>query len=107
MKIDLSKMSRDELLSLQNDVEQALEDWAVRQREEARQAAEDAVKQFGFTLADITNAKRGKAKAGKSTSVAKYANPENATETWSGRGRQPGWFKAALENGKTPEELAI
>lgn len=37
----------------------------------------------------------------------KYRNPENAEQTWTGRGKQPLWFAAAIEGGKTREELAI
>lgn len=38
----------------------------------------------------------------------KYYNPANPTETWSGRGRQPNWFKTAVEeDGKSPEDMLI
>ena len=37
----------------------------------------------------------------------KYRNPENATETWSGRGPTPGWVEAALARGETLNGLAI
>ena len=33
--------------------------------------------------------------------LPKYRNPENADETWSGRGRQPKWVQAALAGGET------
>ena len=35
----------------------------------------------------------------------KYRNPENACETWSGRGRPPAWFDRAMHAGRSPEEL--
>ena len=107
MSVNLETLSREELLQLQIDVVQALKDLEVRQREEAREAAENAAKKFGFTLAELTGQKRGKGKGSKPGNPAKYANPDNADEPWSGRGRQPAWYKAALETGKTPEELAI
>ena len=34
-----------------------------------------------------------------------YRNPANSAETWSGRGKQPGWFKLALTRGQQPEDL--
>ena len=49
------------------------------------------------------NAKCGKTAKAK----AKYKNPDDKTQTWSGRGRQPAWFKAAIESGKSPEELSV
>ena len=36
---------------------------------------------------------------------ARYRNPANPAETWSGRGEQPGLFKLALARGRRPESL--
>ena len=38
---------------------------------------------------------------------AKYRNPDNPDETWSGRGRQPKWVQAAISHGRRLEDLAI
>jgi DNA-binding protein H-NS len=40
-------------------------------------------------------------------SPPKYQHPENPKQTWTGKGRQPGWFKELVDQGKTPEELEI
>ena len=37
----------------------------------------------------------------------KYRNPQNPTETWSGRGPTPGWVEEAIVRGETLECLAI
>jgi DNA-binding protein H-NS len=37
----------------------------------------------------------------------KYRNPNEPSETWSGRGKQPRWLAAALKTGHTIEEFAI
>ena len=34
-----------------------------------------------------------------------FQNPDNSAETWSGKGAQPAWVKAALATGKTLEDL--
>jgi DNA-binding protein H-NS len=34
-----------------------------------------------------------------------YRNPENACETWSGRGRPPAWFDRAIHAGRSPESM--
>lgn len=53
----------------------------------------------------------GKSAARKTTSgrkvAPKYRNPDNAAQTWTGRGKQPLWFVAAVNGGKTREELQI
>jgi DNA-binding protein H-NS len=36
-----------------------------------------------------------------------YRNPDNSSETWSGRGLRPKWLTALLAAGKTIEELRI
>jgi len=35
----------------------------------------------------------------------KYRDEEG--RTWTGRGKRPNWFKAALEAGKKPEDFAV
>ena len=36
---------------------------------------------------------------------AKYAHPENPSQTWSGRGRRPRWVTEQIESGKSLEDL--
>jgi DNA-binding protein H-NS len=43
----------------------------------------------------------------RAPAAAKYRHPENPSLTWSGRGRKPLWFVAALEAGKSADDLAI
>jgi DNA-binding protein H-NS len=37
----------------------------------------------------------------------KYQNPNNPTETWSGRGKQPRWLTPQLESGKRLDDFRI
>ncbi|MGC8201081.1 H-NS family nucleoid-associated regulatory protein [Aliiroseovarius sp. PTFE2010] len=47
-------------------------------------------------------------RAGKSTKApAKYRNPDDATQTWTGRGRKPNWIVEALAKGKSLDDFAI
>jgi DNA-binding protein H-NS len=39
--------------------------------------------------------------------LPKYRNPDQPSETWSGRGKTPRWLTAALKTGHTVEEFAI
>jgi DNA-binding protein H-NS len=38
---------------------------------------------------------------------SKYQNPNDASETWSGRGKKPQWVEAQLRSGKRMEDLRI
>ena len=39
--------------------------------------------------------------------LPKYQNPDEPSETWSGRGKQPRWLTLALKTGHTIEEFVI
>jgi len=63
--------------------------------------------EYGLTLADLgtkTASKAGAPRGGKV--AAKYRNQATG-ESWSGRGLQPNWLKAALAAGRKIEDFAI
>ena len=107
MKIDLSKLSLDELKKLSKDVQTAIGDFEERKRREAREKVEQLAKSLGYSADELlgaAGAKRGrKAKAVKG--VAKFRNPANPDQTWTGRGRRPDWVNAALAEGKALDDL--
>lgn len=101
--MNLDKMDKAELEDLQKKIAAALKNYDERIKAEAQVKLEAMAKEMGFTLNDFTGGKKGKASA----AAPKYVHPENPGKTWSGRGRQPQWFKDAIESGKTAEDLAI
>jgi DNA-binding protein H-NS len=101
MAINLEKLSLDELKDLQKDVELAIRGFEKRRKKEALVAAQKAAQEHGFSLDEILSEKSG------SKGMPKYANPANPDQTWTGRGRQPGWVKEALGKGKSLDDLAI
>ncbi len=104
MKIDLNSLSLKELKDLQSQIAKAISGFEDRRKREALAELEEKAKAMGFSLAELT----GVAGTRKRTpSVAKYANPADSADTWSGRGRKPRWFSEALAKGKKPEDLAI
>lgn len=109
MKIDLAGMSRADLLKLKTDVDKALAAAETKKKAEAKKAAEEAAKKHGFSLEELLGKPRGRAaKSGAAKSgVARYANPADPKQTWTGRGRQPAWIKDGLAKGKKLEDFAI
>jgi len=116
MAQDLAKMSRKQLEKLRKDVEKALAAIERKELREARKAAEKAVAKFGFKLNQVASergsgaskgAKSKSAKKSRTVGVAKFANPDNPSQTWTGKGRQPNWYKAATDAGKDPSSMAI
>ncbi|MEX0283167.1 MAG: H-NS family nucleoid-associated regulatory protein [Paracoccaceae bacterium] len=104
MAIELANLSKDDLMKLQKDVASALKDADVRARKDARAAAEKAAAEFGFTLEELVNGEPAKKKP---AGVAKYRNPNNPAETWTGRGRKPRWLNEAIAAGVDISDLEI
>ena len=108
MSVNLTSMSRKELTKLKEDVEKELVNVDERERTEALKAAEEAAAKFGFSLDELANGrkKRG-AKGRRSKSGAKYRNPENPEQTWSGLGRKPQWIHDQIAQGTDLSTLEI
>jgi DNA-binding protein H-NS len=100
--IDLSSLDRDDLVQLQKDIEAALRSYQKRKRDEALREMEKVAEKHGIALKDVVN---GGTK--RSVQVPKYRHPENPALTWSGRGRQPSWFKEAIDTGVNRDDLLI
>lgn len=104
MDINLNSLSLKELRDLQSQVAKAISGYEDRKKKEALGELEEKAKELGFSLAELTGVPIPRKRA---PATAKYANPADPTDTWSGRGRKPRWFEAALKAGKTPGELAV
>jgi DNA-binding protein H-NS len=75
-----------------------------RSRADLREKVEAMVAAAGFKMSDIFGAGRG----GKGRKVAaKYANPDDPNETWTGRGRKPRWLAARLKDGDKLDKFLI
>lgn len=106
MSIDLEGLSLKELKKLERDVTTAISSYETRVRAQALAELDAKARELGFSLAELTGAEV-RSKATRAPAVAKYRNPENASDTWSGRGRKPAWFAAALAAGTDVSDLAI
>ena len=103
-KINLDKMSREELFKLRKSVDDALKSSEKEAKKNALAAAQKAAAEHGFTLDEVL---AGRKAAVGPKSAPKYANPDDPTQTWTGRGRQPNWVKSALASGATLDQMAI
>ena len=105
MSLNLSEMSRKELLELKAGIDDALKEAEQRERKEAIKAAEEVAAKYGFSLDEIAG--QSKASSKKQKAAAKYRNPNNPEETWSGRGRKPHWVHSAITSGMDISDLEI
>lgn len=98
----LEKMSYVQLLDLQKKVEALI---AAKRAEDAQATKEQLraiAEKAGFNLNELFG-KRGK----KGSGVAKYRNPNDHSQTWTGRGRKPNWLVAAVKKGAKLESLSV
>jgi len=114
MNVELSGMTLAELKKLKSKVEKAIVGREQRRKKDARQAMEKVAKEFGLSVDDVlkggggaTKAKPKKAGAKRKAAKPKFRNPKDASQTWSGRGRRPDWFNAAVAAGKSADDMAI
>ncbi|KQU75640.1 MULTISPECIES: H-NS family nucleoid-associated regulatory protein [unclassified Rhizobacter] len=100
-----------DLLAKKAALEQEIEATQKRERQDAIAKVKSLMNEYGLSPSDLTGKSStktgGKAGASKGGKVAaKFRN--NATgETWSGRGLQPKWLKAAVAAGKKLEDFAL
>src|SRR3712207_5224773 len=81
---DLETMTRHDLMRLRADIDRAISTAGERDKRKALQAAENAVREHGFTLAEIAQltAKGGRGvKRVTSERAARYRNPDNPEQT--------------------------
>ena len=92
--IELDGMSTDELWSLHVEVSQLLQQriQAEKQRLEERLKALEAPVSGRRPYPPVS---------------PKYRNPDQPSETWAGRGRQPRWLVAQLSSGKRIDDFRI
>lgn len=78
----------------------------------AVEKAKAIMAEYGLTIEDLQEtARRGRKPGAKSTTAgskvaAKYRDSATGN-SWSGRGLQPKWLKAALAEGRKIEEFAV
>ena len=109
MAYSIKGMTRKELERLKGQIDKQLDRLDAQDKKQALAAAQKAAKAHGFDLSELAGGSAAKPKVNKpkKSGKPKYANPANSSQTWTGKGRQPQWFKDAIGSGKKAEDLAI
>jgi DNA-binding protein H-NS len=93
------------------DLEKQIADALRAERSGVLNQIKTLMAEHGITVADLTS-KPGRPPSAKTSSTAgrkvaaKYRNPATG-DTWSGRGLQPKWLKAALAGGGKLEDFNV
>jgi DNA-binding protein H-NS len=94
-----------ELLAQKAALEKQIAQTQREDRERAIAQVKTLMAEYGLTAADL-KARAGKKTGGGNKVAAKYRNAATG-DTWSGRGLQPRWLKAAMASGKKLADFAI
>ncbi|MGR3749561.1 H-NS histone family protein [Paracoccus sp. (in: a-proteobacteria)] len=104
------KLPRPDLVSLRDDIAGHLKETEKEALAKAKAEAMEALKKAGFDNVEINlvdpAAGRGTGRTANKTSEPQFRNPETGEE-WVGRGKQPHWIKAHIENGGDKEDFRI
>ncbi|WP_319636945.1 H-NS histone family protein [Janthinobacterium aquaticum] len=96
-------MTMVQLRNLQDQVTQELKQRERKDLHQARDQIMAIAEQAGITLKQLIQ--DGVPRTGKV--AVRYRNPDNASEQWTGRGRQPIWVRSWVESGKAIELLRV
>ena len=103
--------SLQELMAQKAALEKQIENTQKKERGDAIEKVRGLMTEYGLTLADLGGRSAVKSKSAAASKpagkvAAKYRNTSTG-ESWSGRGLQPRWLKAALASGRTLADFSL
>ncbi len=91
VRVNVNRMTVKELLDLEAKLKKAIALARERERAADKRELTALAEKRGFTLGELFGGR------GKSKLIApKYANPDDPSQTWTGRGRRPHWLVAKM-----------
>ncbi|HZX31351.1 MAG TPA: H-NS histone family protein [Rhodocyclaceae bacterium] len=103
--MDISNLSADELKRLLAQIPKEIERRQKEERAKALKEIESFAAERGFALDELIGGERPK--KARAPVAAKYRDPSNPQQTWTGRGRQPRWVVEFLQKGGSLTQLQV
>lgn len=105
MAIDISRLNQRQLDDLIVRARARQVELAREKATKLRAKISAMVRAEGFAIEDVF---AGSGRRGVRRKVKpKYRNPADPSQTWTGRGKRPRWYQAALAAGKKEKDLLI
>jgi DNA-binding protein H-NS len=109
---DLESKTDEELRALQEQITELLDERVRSRFAEYRRIARDAGYEVTLTRIGEEGRTRRRGQRGgredrRSEIAPKYRNPDNPSETWTGRGREPRWMQHQIAEGKSRDDFLI
>jgi DNA-binding protein H-NS len=102
---DFNNLSETEIQALIENAGKALKDRQSSKRKEVIAQIKDLAASIGVTVDIHEGDKKADRKTGKV--AARYRNPANTSQTWTGRGLAPKWMQELLAAGRDKAEFEI
>jgi DNA-binding protein H-NS len=108
-KVDLAAMSIDEMWQLHEEISQLLSVRLTSEKRELEKRLSQLRREKEEPPTENSKSPKGAPRERRAYPrvFPKYRNPDEPSETWSGRGKQPRWLAAALKAGHKVEEFVI
>ncbi|MFV0369792.1 MAG: H-NS family nucleoid-associated regulatory protein [Hyphomicrobiaceae bacterium] len=103
--VNVEDLSLKDLNDLEAKVAKAKAHARTKAKTDVKAKIDAILASSGFTIADLYPVARVGRRG--TTKVAKFVNPDNRSETWTGRGRKPNWLVAKLSKGASLEDFAV
>ena len=105
---DLSNLSSQELADVIARAQKALIEKQRSERKDVIAKIQEMASSIGVTVTIQQGTAELKANPRKGSKVAiKYRNPNDPSQTWTGRGVTPRWLKALVESGRNVAEFQV
>jgi DNA-binding protein H-NS len=99
--------SLQDLLAQKEALDREIEATKKQERGEAIRKVQTLMSEYGLTTADVSGRNPAKTKTAPARKVAAKYRDSATGESWSGRGLQPKWLKAALGSGRKLSDFAL
>lgn len=100
-------MSITELHQLAKEIESQIKKTENAAKQKAREDIQKIAESVGLPLRDLIGTQSSSSQKPVKAVPAKYQNPKDSSQKWSGRGRQPTWVKDHLEKGGAMDAMLI
>jgi DNA-binding protein H-NS len=107
MAINIRNLNHSQLNELIERAKARQEELAKEKTSKLRDKISAMVKAEGFAIEDVFGATARRRGGVRGKVKPKYRNPAEPAQTWTGRGKRPRWYSAALAAGKKEKDLLI
>lgn len=107
-KTQVDNLAFDDLLRRRRDLDLEIAGRQATEVESLKAKVVALTDALGITVAELFGIKTGsEPRKRKAAPRLKYRDPDNAENTWSGKGKQPKWLQEKRDQGATKDQFLI